>query len=42
MGLSARADARSNVVIDTRVCDFGGSDQAPELVNKVAARIPTQ
>ncbi|ARG71327.1 hypothetical protein B1T47_22495 [Mycobacterium kansasii] len=33
---------RSNVVIDMRVCDFGGSDQAPELVNKVAARIPTQ
>lgn len=32
---------RSNVVIDMRVCDYGGSNQAPELVNKVASRIPT-
>ncbi|WP_322860223.1 sensor domain-containing protein [Mycobacterium europaeum] len=32
---------RSNVVIDMRVCDYGGSDQAVELVNKVASRIPT-
>jgi PknH-like protein len=31
---------RSNIVIDMRVCDFGGSNQAPELVDKVAARIP--
>jgi len=41
-GCQRALTSRSNVVIDMRVCDYGGSNQAPELVEKVASRIPTQ
>jgi hypothetical protein len=39
-GCQRALKSRSNIVIDMRVCDFGGSDQAPDLVDKVASRIP--
>jgi hypothetical protein len=39
-GCQRALKTRSNIVIDMRVCDFGGSTQAPELVDKVASRVP--